>query len=138
MRHTALRSTGLHVPPIEVSNDALRARFAESAPGYIDKMEATTGIRTRWYAPDDWATSDLAVEAARVALDRAGIGPDDIDLLLVGTQDLLLSRALGRGDAMRRRSRAGARSHSRAPAPPMSGWTGSAGSRPVCSTRGCM
>jgi 3-oxoacyl-[acyl-carrier-protein] synthase-3 len=85
MRHTALRSTGLYVPPIEVSNDALRARFDASAPGYIDKMEASTGIRTRWYAPDDWATSDLAVEAAKVALERAGLTADDIDLLLVGT-----------------------------------------------------
>ena len=85
MRHTALRSTGLYVPEIEVSNDTLRARFAAAAPDYLDKMEASTGIRTRWYAPDEWATSDLAVRAGKAALDRAGLGPEDIDLLLVGT-----------------------------------------------------
>jgi 3-oxoacyl-[acyl-carrier-protein] synthase-3 len=83
--HVAIRSTGMYVPEIEVPNDVLRARFAKSAPEYIDKMEATTGIKTRWYAPEDWATSDLAVRAARHALSRAGVSPEEIDLIIVGT-----------------------------------------------------
>lgn len=83
--HVAIRSTGAYVPEIEVPNDVLRRRFAEIAPEYVDKMEATTGITTRWYAPDDWATSDLAVRAARHALVRAGLSPDDVDLVIVGT-----------------------------------------------------
>ena len=58
--HVAIRSTGMYLPENEVPNDVLRARFAKSAPEYIDKMEATTGIKTRWYAPETWATSTTA------------------------------------------------------------------------------
>ena len=46
-----------------------------STPDFIDKMEASTGIRARWWADDDVATSDLALPAARQALERAGRGP---------------------------------------------------------------
>jgi 3-oxoacyl-[acyl-carrier-protein] synthase-3 len=75
----------MYVPEIEVSNDVLRERFAKSAPDVIDKLEASTGIKTRWYAPDGWATSDLAVRAARQALARAGARAEDVDLVIVGT-----------------------------------------------------
>lgn len=72
------------MPEIEVSNDALRKRFA-SDPEKIDKLEAATGILKRWYAPDDWATSDLALRAARDALKRANRTPKDVDLIILGT-----------------------------------------------------
>ena len=78
-------STGSYLPEIEMSNDALRRRFAATAPEFVDKMEAGTGIRTRWYAPPDWATSDLAVRAAERALAAAGKTPLDVDLILLGT-----------------------------------------------------
>src|SRR5438477_10967979 len=81
----AIRSTGMYLPEIEVPNDVLRARFAKTAPEFIDKMEATTGIATRWYAPESWATSDLAVRAGRQALSRAQVAPEDVDLIIVGT-----------------------------------------------------
>jgi 3-oxoacyl-[acyl-carrier-protein] synthase-3 len=48
-------------------------------------MEDRSTIRTRWWAPDDWATSDLCVPAARQALERAGRAPEDVDLIIVGT-----------------------------------------------------
>jgi 3-oxoacyl-[acyl-carrier-protein] synthase-3 len=48
-------------------------------------MEASTGIRARWWAPDDWATSDLALPAARQALERAGAEPEEVDLIVLGT-----------------------------------------------------
>jgi 3-oxoacyl-[acyl-carrier-protein] synthase-3 len=51
----------------------------------VDKFEASTSIKTRWYAPDDWATSDLATEAAKAALQDAGIKPEDLDLVILGT-----------------------------------------------------
>ncbi|NNC74937.1 MAG: ketoacyl-ACP synthase III [Acidimicrobiia bacterium] len=78
-------ATGSFLPETEVSNDALRARFADTLPDFVDEMEASTGIKRRWYSPDDWATSDLALPAARQALERAGRRPEDVDLLLVGT-----------------------------------------------------
>src|SRR3954462_8584429 len=81
----ALRSTGIYVPEIECSNDVLRERFREKHPEFVDKTEGVTGIRTRWYAPDDWATSDLAVRAGREALDRAGVAAEDVDLIVLGT-----------------------------------------------------
>jgi 3-oxoacyl-[acyl-carrier-protein] synthase-3 len=85
MKRVAVRSTGCYVPPIEISNDALRERFRQSAPEFVDKQEAASGIRTRWAAPDGWATSDLCVEAAKRALDRAQVSPGELDLILVGT-----------------------------------------------------
>jgi 3-oxoacyl-[acyl-carrier-protein] synthase-3 len=78
-------STGMYLPEIEVSNDALRARFDASTPEFVDKMEASTGIRSRWYAPEDWSASDLALRAAEVALQRAGKTAADVDLIILGT-----------------------------------------------------
>jgi 3-oxoacyl-[acyl-carrier-protein] synthase-3 len=83
--YATIVATGCYLPEIEVSNDVLRARFNSAAPEFVDKMEASSGILTRWYAPEDWATSDLAVRAAQQALARAGKTADDLDMILVGT-----------------------------------------------------
>jgi 3-oxoacyl-[acyl-carrier-protein] synthase-3 len=83
-RHASLVSTGRYLPEIEVGNDLLRQRFAH-LPEFVDKMEASSGIRCRWHAPEDWATSDVALPAARQALERAGLGPEDVDLIILGT-----------------------------------------------------
>lgn len=80
-----LISTGICVPEREVPNDELRARFAKKAPDFVDKVETTSGIRTRWYAPDDWSTSDLALRAAENALHRAHMKPEELDLIILGT-----------------------------------------------------
>jgi len=80
-RHATIISTGAYVPPIERSNASMREKFGE----VIDKFEASTGIKTRWYAPDEWATSDLAAEAANAALKEAGLKPTDLDMILLGT-----------------------------------------------------
>ena len=66
-RHATIQSTGRYIPEIEVSNDELRDRFA-NIPHFVNKMEESSAITTRWWAPDDWATSDLALPAARQAL----------------------------------------------------------------------
>jgi 3-oxoacyl-[acyl-carrier-protein] synthase-3 len=44
-----------------------------------------TGIRERRVAADDEALSDLSLPAARQALEQAGVGPEDIDLIIVTT-----------------------------------------------------
>ena len=85
MAYAQIVSTGMYLPDIEVTNDALRKRFNGNAPEFVDKMEAASGILRRWYAPQDWAASDLALRAARQALDRAGKSPEDIDLIILGT-----------------------------------------------------
>jgi 3-oxoacyl-[acyl-carrier-protein] synthase-3 len=78
-------ATGSYLPEIEITNDMLRARFNEKVPEFVDKMEASSGIRSRWYAPEEWATSDLAVCAGKIALERAGKKAEDVDLLIIGT-----------------------------------------------------
>lgn len=83
-RHARITGTGRYLPATEVTNDDLRARFAH-IPEFVDKMEASTAITTRWKARDDQATSDLAVEAARNALAKAGKRPEDVDLIILGT-----------------------------------------------------
>lgn len=83
-RFAQIVSTGRYLPEIEVTNDELRRRLPEQTE-FIDKLEASTGIRRRWYAPADWAASDLAVRATAQALARAGRRPEDVDLLIVGT-----------------------------------------------------
>jgi 3-oxoacyl-[acyl-carrier-protein] synthase-3 len=83
-RYAKLVATGSYLPEREISNDLLRERFPEPAE-FVDKMEASTGIRRRWWAPEDWAASDLAVRAARQALDAAGRRPEDVDLIILGT-----------------------------------------------------
>src|SRR6185436_16770480 len=85
MTYATIVSTGSYLPSIEVTNDALRARFDASVPEFVDKMEAASGIRSRWYAPSDWSASDLALRAATQALDRAGKNPEDLDLIILGT-----------------------------------------------------
>lgn len=83
-RFATIAATGCYLPAIKVDNDELRRRFAQF-PEFVDKMEESSGIRCRWYAPEDWATSDVALPAAQQALERAGLKPEDVDLIILGT-----------------------------------------------------
>ena len=83
-RYATIVSTGCYLPEIKVHNDLLRERFAY-LPEFVDKMEESSGIRCRWNAPEDWATSDVALPAAKQALERAGLKPEDVDLIILGT-----------------------------------------------------
>src|SRR5438445_8739137 len=85
MAYANIVSTGSYLPEREITNDMLRVKFDAAAPEFVNKMEAASGIRSRWYAPEEWATSDLAVRAARQALERAGKTADQVDLIIVGT-----------------------------------------------------
>ncbi len=80
-RYAKIISSGAYLPEIERPNSAMREKFGE----VIDKFGASSGITTRFYAPDDWATSDLAAEAGKNALKKAGLKPEDLDLVILGT-----------------------------------------------------
>lgn len=67
-----------------MTNEQLRTQLIH-VPDFVDKMEQGTGIRKRWYAPEHWSTSDLALPAAREALERAGRRPEDVDMIILGT-----------------------------------------------------
>jgi 3-oxoacyl-[acyl-carrier-protein] synthase-3 len=78
-------STARCLPEHVVTNAELTARFtALGKPTVIDRLAASTGITQRFYVPDDWVTSDLALPAAKEALKRAGRQPEDIDLIILG------------------------------------------------------
>ena len=85
LNFATLVSTGSYLPEILVTNDALRAKFDAAAPEFVDKMEASSGILARWYAPPEWAASDLALRAAQTALERAKKSAEDVDLIILGT-----------------------------------------------------
>lgn len=79
--HAYVRSTGAYVPPRRMSNDEL-ARIVDTSDEWI---YSHTGIRYRHIADDGVAASDLAVEAAGIALRQAGVAPEEIDLILLAT-----------------------------------------------------
>jgi 3-oxoacyl-[acyl-carrier-protein] synthase-3 len=80
-----VKSTGIYVPPIEITNAALRAQVGDAAGEVLSRMEASSGIGTRWRAPEGIVTSDLAVRAAEEALAGAGISSAELDMIVVGT-----------------------------------------------------
>jgi len=87
-RYGTIIGTGRYVPETEVSNAVIKERVKGVSPdlvGVVDKFYESTGIRTRRYAPRDWATSDLAVQAAQKALQAAGVKPEQLDMILLGT-----------------------------------------------------
>jgi 3-oxoacyl-[acyl-carrier-protein] synthase-3 len=74
-------ATGSYLPARVLSNAEL-AETVDTSDAWIVER---TGIRQRHIAAEGELTSDLAVAAARSALERAGIGPARIDLLVVAT-----------------------------------------------------
>lgn len=72
---------GHHAPERRVGNAEIEARLGLES-GWIERR---TGIRSRRYAADDEAVTDLAVAAARAALSDSGLQPSDIALTLLAT-----------------------------------------------------
>ena len=72
---------GVHVPDKILTNDEL-ATMVETSDEWIRER---TGIRERRIAADDEALTDIALPAARAALDDAGVDPGDIDFLVCAT-----------------------------------------------------
>ena len=75
-------STGSYVPERTITNEEIDEILGESTNQWLIE---NVGIRRRhWLAPDQ-TTSDLVVAASEDALRKAGIGPEEIDLLIVST-----------------------------------------------------
>jgi len=85
-RNARIVSMAHYLPERQVTNAELNERFtALGNAEIVGKFAHSTGIEQRWYAPEDWATSDLALPAAQEALRRAGRKPEDVDLIILGT-----------------------------------------------------
>lgn len=72
--------TGSYMPERMVTNDEL-AQIVDTSDEWISER---TGIHKRRIAVEE-STSYMAVQAAKRALENAGIGPEKLDLILVGT-----------------------------------------------------
>ena len=81
MPNAAFLGIGHYLPEKVVSNDDL-AQLMDTSDEWI---RARTGIEHRRIALSDQNTSDLAFEAAKRAIDKAGITAESVDLVVVGT-----------------------------------------------------
>ena len=85
-RYSRIAGTGSYLPPRRVTNAELVADLAsrgiESSNEWIVER---TGIQARHFADAAVACSDLALEAARHALQAASLRAQDIDLIIVAT-----------------------------------------------------
>ncbi|MGD9018131.1 MAG: beta-ketoacyl-ACP synthase III [Desulfobacterales bacterium] len=83
MRRTIISATGRYVPPRVVTNEDL-ASWMDTSDEWIRQR---TGIEQRHWVNEGERTgaSDLGFEAGRIALERAGWSPKDIDLIIFAT-----------------------------------------------------
>jgi 3-oxoacyl-[acyl-carrier-protein] synthase III len=77
----SITGLGVHVPERIVTNDDL-AQLVDTSDEWI---VTRTGIRERRFAAPGEALSDLALPAARAALERAGLSGHELDLIIVAT-----------------------------------------------------
>ena len=76
-----IRAVGAYAPARVLTNEELSTMVDTSDEWITDK----TGVKRRHIAADDQSTSDLAVLAARMALERAQMPAESIDLILLAT-----------------------------------------------------
>src|ERR671930_616411 len=79
--HTTIAGVGSMLPDRVVPNEWFASFLNTSDEWIVDR----TGISERRFAPEDVATSDLATEASRRALDSAGLAPEQVDLIVCAT-----------------------------------------------------
>jgi 3-oxoacyl-[acyl-carrier-protein] synthase-3 len=84
--YARITGTGSWLPPRRLTNEdmvsLLAARGIETSDAWITDR---TGIRARHFAADGVTSSELALHAARAALQAAGRGAEDLDLIIVAT-----------------------------------------------------
>lgn len=79
--HSRIIGTGSHLPEKILTNFDLEKMVDTSDEWIVTR----SGISERHIAADGELTSDLAVHACRKAIESAGIGVDEIDLVIVAT-----------------------------------------------------
>ena len=83
MKRTVIKSTGCYVPPRVVTNHDL-TQWMDTSDEWIRQR---TGIEQRHWIPEEGGvgSSDLALEATKIALERTGWTAKDIDLIIFAT-----------------------------------------------------
>ena len=83
MKRTVIRGTGRFLPPRVVTNEDI-TQWMDTTDEWIRQR---TGIEQRHWVPEAGGvgSSDLGLEASRIAMERAGWQPQDIDLIIFAT-----------------------------------------------------
>ncbi|MEN8244342.1 MAG: beta-ketoacyl-ACP synthase III, partial [Thermodesulfobacteriota bacterium] len=83
MRRTLIKGTGRYVPDRLVTNDDL-TQWMDTSDEWIEQR---TGVKQRYWIPEEGGVgaSDLGLEATKLALEKAGWQPEDIDLIIFAT-----------------------------------------------------
>ena len=81
MKYVKIIGTGSSVPDTILSNSDLE-KMVETSDEWITSR---TGIKERRIADENTASSDIAYEAAEKALKAAGVSPQQLDVIIVGT-----------------------------------------------------
>jgi 3-oxoacyl-[acyl-carrier-protein] synthase-3 len=81
MTYAAFRSIGAYVPKKVLTNKEL-SEMVDTSDEWITKR---TGIKERHIAAENETTSDMGVEAAKLAIQRSGIELEDIDMIVCAT-----------------------------------------------------
>jgi len=85
-RYSRITGTGSYLPPRRLTNADLAAELAAKGIETSDDwIVERTGIKARHFAASDVTSSDLGVEAAKRAIEAAGLQAADIDLIIVAT-----------------------------------------------------
>lgn len=79
--YASLKSIASFVPSRSVSN----ADFEKTLDTSDEWITKRTGIKSRFFANESQSTSDMGVEAAKIALKRANLKADDIDIVICAT-----------------------------------------------------
>ena len=80
-RTAGILGLGMYVPEKIVTNQDLE-KIVETSDEWITSR---TGMKERHYVAEGQATSDLAIEAGKRALENAGVKAEEIDLVIVAT-----------------------------------------------------
>ena len=81
MAYAALRSIGAYAPAKILTNNDL-SHMVDTTDEWITKR---TGIKERHIAAENETTSDMGVEAAKLAIERSGIDASEIDMVVCAT-----------------------------------------------------
>ena len=92
-KNIVITGTGRSIPATVADHDYFKEfefysenkeHVGQSGSEASKKLESITGIQERRYATDDVKTSDLAAEAAKIAIEDAGINKEEFDQIIVG------------------------------------------------------
>jgi 3-oxoacyl-[acyl-carrier-protein] synthase-3 len=81
MLRSRILSTGMYVPPGKVTNEDL-SKIMDTSDEWIRQR---TGIEQRFWVQEGEATSDLALKAAEIAIQGAGIEKSQIEMIILAT-----------------------------------------------------